>query len=123
MSVRHLAVKRTHNFQNSDDISNLPVPLRTLAGGAYIIVATETAFLHVAGRIIVQLAPVVGFNKSCVFLLRLIGWFCVGFQPVERRSFHVVLRASFVATWPGMSTVDTNLHSWIPSTDSFSKID
>ena len=123
MSVLNLAVKWSHNFQNSDDISNLPVPFRALAGGAQVIVAAETAFLHVSGRIIMQLAPAVSFDKSRVFLLRLVGWSCVCFQPIEGSSFHIVLRAAFVATWPGMSPVDTNLHAWIPSTDPFSKID
>ena len=72
MSVRNLAVKRTHNFQNSDDISNLPVPLRALAGRAQVIVTAEAAFLHVSGCVKMQLTPVVGFDKPRIFLLGLI---------------------------------------------------
>ena len=123
MRILNLAVKWSNNFQNADDISNLPVTLRALTGGAHIIVAAETAFLHMSGGVKMQFAPAVGFDKSCVFLLRLVSRLCVGFQPVEGRPFHFVLRASFVATWPGMSAVDTNFHTGVPSTDPFPEID
>ena len=103
MSILNLVIQRTNDFQITYDVSIFPIPLGTLAGRTCIIVAADAAFLPVSGRIVMQLASTIGFDKSRVFLLRLVGRFSADFQPVERRAFQVISRASVFAARIGVA--------------------